>query len=189
MCWRQGQGRQGRCGMESFRGIYRPAARAAPAPAPARRSSGGHRGYTALKSEPDMSADQGGDERFPGDGIAVASPVDEEDKERDAAEPMDNAAFERDAHGEAAQRGMTTVELGELGSRPNGRTPAPTASVEPRCRTDLCRARAPQILGKSPTVTPNPWHRYKTVLLVATIAGLVIWAVVYGLFASKWQGS
>ncbi|XP_026292346.1 uncharacterized protein LOC113216744 [Frankliniella occidentalis] len=109
---------------------------------------------------------------------------------------MDNAAF--DAHGEAAQRAaMTTVELGEMGAvAPRAASGAPrtngtngTAGGAPLCKPDLCRAMAPQILGKPPAMRPNPWHRYKTVLLVATVAGLVIWAVVYGLFANKWQST
>lgn len=87
---------------------------------------------------------------------------------------MDNEAF--DANGEMPHRtASTTVELGELASA--GRT---TAIGAPLCKPDLCRAMAmPQGALKPPAMRPNPWHRYKTIFLVGTVVGLVVWAVAY----------
>lgn len=101
---------------------------------------------------------------------------------------MDNAAFERDANGASHFPVATTVEMGEFGAVP-GAAPASrtspsyaahAASGAPLCKPDLCRAMLPAPgMAKSPALRPNPWHRNKTILLVATIVGLVIWAVAY----------
>ncbi|XP_034232462.1 uncharacterized protein LOC117640235 isoform X1 [Thrips palmi] len=115
------------------------------------------------------------------------------DEEAALTDQMDNAAFERDANGasQASQFGAaTTVEMGEFGAVPLPAVPgsrtspsyaARAASGAPLCKPDLCRAMGAMApgLAKSPGLRPNPWHRNKTILLVATIAGLVIWAVAY----------
>lgn len=114
---------------------------------------------------------------------------------------MDNAAF--DGNGEVAVRAgngrgprgvaTATVELGEFA--PTTRAP-PRSSVPqvvivggvmpvgaaplPLCKPDLCRSMtSAQAAGKPTAMRPNPWHRHKTVLLVGTVVGLVVWALAY----------
>ena len=87
---------------------------------------------------------------------------------------MDNAGYERDH--------KSIVEMGEV-------TPSSTpmnGNGITGC-TDMCLSlhqqhqKSLQQYNKSASSTPpeSPWHRLKTIFLVAIIAILVIWIIVY----------